>query len=382
MTKQKIQKTLKKLKEIKKQDNSFSNGKIIGSMCTEPHSIAKKTYNEFIETNLGDPKLFSGTKKIEKKYIEFLSKLLHAPNTSDGLIGSGGTESNIVAMWIAKKITRKTKIIVPESAHFSFQKIASLMDINLTTIPLNNKYTTNIKELEKKIDEETAAVVAIAGSTELGTVDDIPKISKICEKNNVFLHVDAAFGGYILPFLKKLDYNVPDFDFLLKGVDSVSIDAHKMGCSAIPLGTLMIRNSDWKETISVKSDCVSTKKQSGILGTRPGASVAAAYAVADYLGMNGYQDIVKKCMNNTFYTEKKVKELGLNCLIKPVTNVIGIHLDKPKSVAKELEKKGWQVNIMDRISCIRLVLMPHVTKKTIDSFIPDLKKVCIDVGEL
>ncbi len=379
---QKQNNTIKKLEKYKKQDYTFKSGHILGSMCTEPHAIAKKTYKNFLETNLGDPKLFSGTKKIEKKYIDFLSKLLHAPKQSDGLIGSGGTESNIVAIWIAKKITGKTNIIVPESAHFSFQKIASLMDVNLTTVPLNKKYTVDLKELREKLDEETAAVVAIAGSTELGTVDYIPKISKICEKNNVFLHVDAAFGGYVLPFMKKLDYDVTDFDFLLNGVDSVSIDAHKMGCSTIPLGALMIKKSGWKDKISVKSDCVSTKKQSGILGTRPGASVAAAYAVSDYLGMKGYQDIVKRCMINTFYTEKRVKEIGLDCLIKPVMNVIGVRLAKPESVAKGLEKKGWQVNIMDRISCIRLVLMPHITKESIDSFIPDLKKVCIKVGEL
>lgn len=375
-------KTINKLKKLKKQDNSFKTGRILGSMCTEPHTIAKKIYMDFIETNLGDPKLFSGTKKIEKKYLEFLSKLLHAPKNYDGIIGSGGTESNIIAIWIAKKITGKNKIIIPESAHFSFQKIASLMDIKISTVSLNKNYCINIKELEKKIDQKTAAVVAIAGSTELGTIDDIPNISKICNENNIFLHVDAAFGGYIIPFLKKTNYNIPDFDFKLKGVDSISIDAHKMGCSTIPMGALMIKNKEWSEKISVISDCVSTKKQSGILGTRPGAAVAAAYAVADYLGYEGYQKIINNCMKNTFYTEKKLIEIGLKCLIKPVTNVIGIPLNNPKIVAKELEKLGWQVNIMDRISCIRLVLMPHVKKQHIDLFILDLKKVCKKVGEI
>lgn len=381
--KTKQQNTLKKLEKYKKHDNSFSQGKILGSMCTEPHPIAKKTYIDFIETNLGDPKLFSGTKKIEKKYINFLTKLLHAPKKSNGLIGSGGTESNIVAIWIAKKLTGKNKIIVPESAHFSFKKIESLMDIRISTVKLNKKYSINIKNLEKKIDEKTAAVVGIAGSTELGTIDDIPKIGEICKKNNIFLHVDAAFGGYVIPFLKKIGYeHIPDFDFQIDGVSSISIDAHKMGCSVIPLGTLMIKDKKWSDKISVKSDCVSTKKQSGILGTRPGASVAAGFAVADSLGFNGYKKIIKKCMNNTFYTEKRVHEIGLNCLIKPVTNVIGIHMKNPEQVAKELEKIGWQVNIMDRISCIRLVLMPHVKKQSIDEFIPDLKKTCENVGEL
>lgn len=382
MEEKKQNNTLKKLLKYKKQDNSFTEGNILGSMCTTPHPIAKKTYEKFLETNLGDPKLFSGTKKLEKKYIKFLSELLHSPKNTTGLIGSGGTESNIIAIWIAKRVTGKRKIIVPASAHFSFKKIESLMDIELSTFPLNKDYCSDIKKLEEKIDEETAAVVAIAGSTELGTVDDIQKISRICENNNVFLHVDAAFGGYIIPFLKDMNYSIPDFDFQVSGVDSISIDAHKMGCSVIPLGTLMIRDKKWSDMISVKSDCVSTKRQSGILGTRPGASVAAGFAVADYLGFDGYKKIVEKCMKNTFYTEKRIDEIGLNCLVKPVTNVLGIPLKNPGKVAKKLEKLGWQVNIMDRISCIRIVLMPHVKKQSIDFFIPDLEKTCKSVGEL
>jgi len=67
----------------------------------------------------------------------------------------------------------------------------------------------------------------------------------------IFFHVDAAFGGFIIPFLKELNYDVPDFDFQLKGVSTISLDAHKMGYSAIPLGTLAIKDEKWLDEISV-----------------------------------------------------------------------------------------------------------------------------------
>ena len=137
----------------------------------------------------------------------------------------------------------------------------------------------DIKKISGKINKNTAAVVGVAGSTELGTVDPIPELSEICSDENIFLHVDAAFGGFVIPFLKQLHYDVPDFDFLLKGINTVSIDAHKMGYSAMPLGTLIIRDEKWLDEISVKSPCISSKKQTGILGTRSGGPVAAAYAV-------------------------------------------------------------------------------------------------------
>jgi len=373
---------LKELDSFRNKDFTFNSGRILGSMCTQPHPIAKEAYNKFLETNLGDPDLFPGTKEIEEKLKLFILQLLNAPNSSSGQIVSGGTEGNITAMWIAKKLSGKNEIIVPENAHFSFQKIASLMDMKVIPISLNKEYYIDISKVEEKINNNTAAVVGIAGSTELGTVDPIDKLGKICLDNNIFLHIDAAFGGYVIPFLKELNYDVPDFDFKILGVSSVSIDSHKMGYSAIPLGTLVVREKKWLDKISVKSHCVSGMRQSGILGTRSGGPVAAAYAVTKYLGKKGYKNLVRNCMNLTFYTEKRIKELGLKLAVKPTMNVIGVKIKNLSDVVNNLSRLGWKVNKVDRISCIRIVLMPEIEKENIDMFIPDLEKACEEAGEL
>ena len=382
INKNKYYKILKQLQTFKEKDFTFSSGRILGSMCTQPHPIAKKAYIEFLETNLGDPELFPGTRKIELKYISFISNLLNAPKAASGLIGSGGSESNITAIWIAKKLSGKKEIIAPISAHFSFEKISSFMDIKLTYIPLNKDYTMDIKTLKKKINNNTAAVIGLAGSTELGTIDQIYEISQICNDQNIFLHIDAAFGGFVIPFLKKLGYKVNDFDFKIKGVDSISIDAHKMGYSAIPLGALIIRNKKWLNEISVETPYISIKRQAGILATRSGGSVAAAYAVAKYLGKEGYKNLVKKCMSNTRYMEKKINDLGLSFVIKPTMNVLGIKIKKPAKLVNKLTYYGWKVNNMERLSAIRLVIMPHITKKIVDNFIPDLEKACKETREI
>jgi len=373
---------LKELDKYRDRDFTFASGRILGSMCTQPHPIAKEAYFKFLETNLGDPELFPGTKDIETKLISFISDLLNAPKGSAGQIVSGGTEGNVNAMWLAKKLTKKRDIIIPRSAHFSFQKIASLMDMTLVTLPLTKDYLIDITKLKEKISKNTAAVVGIAGSTELGTIDPIPELNDICLDEHVFLHVDAAFGGFVIPFLKQIGYDLPDFDFKLKGVNTISIDAHKMGYSAIPLGALIVRNKKWIDEISVESNCVSSERQSGILGTRSGGPVAAAYAVIRYLGKDGYRELVKRCMENTYYTQRRIEDIGLELVTRPVMNVIGVKMKKPSRVVNKLTKYGWKVNKMDKISCVRIVLMPHVTKKTIDDFIPDLKKVCEEVGEL
>jgi tyrosine decarboxylase/aspartate 1-decarboxylase len=376
------QEILKKLDSIRNKDYTFSSGKILGSMCTQPHPIAKEAYIKFLDTNLGDPELFPGSKEIESELIAFISDLLNAPKTSTGLIGSGGTESNITAIWLAKNITRKNEIIVPESAHFSFEKIKSLMDIKLKVIPQNKDYIIDINNLRKKISKETAAIVGIAGSTELGTIDPIADLNDICDDENIFLHIDAAFGGFVIPFLKELGYNVSDFDFNLKNVSSISIDAHKMGYSAIPLGILLVRREKWLKEISVETPYISSKRQAGLLATRSGGPVAAAYAVTKYFGKNGYKNLIERCMSVTNYTQEKIENLGLNLVINPTMNVIGIKLKNPVKVVKKLADFGWKVNKMDRLSAIRIVLMPHVTKEIINDFIPDLKKVCRESGEI
>lgn len=372
----------KELEQYKQRDFSFSSGHILGSMCTQPHPIARDAYIKFLETNLGDPELCPGTKEIESRFKSFISSLLNAPKSSTGLIVSGGTEGNITAIWIAKQISRKKEVILPQSAHFSFQKLSSLMNIKLIEVPLTNEYVMDIIKMKKKIRKGIAAVIAVAGSTELGTIDPIPELSDICFDEHIFFHVDAAFGGFIIPFLRELGYNVPQFDFKLKGVSSISIDSHKMGYSAIPLGTLMIRKADWLESISVESPYISSEKQAGVLGTRSGAPVAAAYAVARYLGFQGYLMMVKSCMDITSYTKKRLEELGLSLVTNPTMNVIGVRLTNPGKIVKKLSQYGWRVNKVERLSCIRLVLMPQITKKIIDEFMPVLKKTCDEVGEL
>lgn len=378
----KEERIIKKIEEYRDEDFTYKSGHILGSMCTQPFPIAKKAYTQFMETNLGDPKLFSGTKEIEKKLISFISKLLHSPQDSAGMTTSGGTEANITSMWIAKNLTGKKEVIVPKSAHFSFKKIASLMDMKLVPVETDKQYRTEVKKVKEKISDKTAAIVALAGSTELGKIDPIPELSQICQDKNIFLHVDAAFGGFVIPFLKKMGYNVTDFDFKNQGVDTISIDSHKMGCSAIPLGTLVLKDSKFLDYISVESSCVSSEKQAGLMGTRSGGPVAAAYTVTQFLGREGYKKIVENCMDNTYYTKKRLEEIGLELLTDPTMNVLGVKLDEPKKISKKLTEKGWKVNIMDRISCIRLVLMPHVKKRNIDSFIPDLKKVCEQENEI
>jgi tyrosine decarboxylase/aspartate 1-decarboxylase len=378
----KEQKILNRLKTFQRRDYSFSSGHILGSMCSQPHPIAKKAYSQFLETNIGDPGLFPGTKEIESHFISFILQLLNAPPTASGHIVSGGTEGNIAAMWTAQQLTGKNEIILPASAHFSFQKIASLMNMKLVTIPLTNQHTMDVSQIKNYVSDQTAAIVGIAGSTDVGAIDPIAELSDIALEEHIFLHIDAAFGGFIIPYLIRLGYDLPLCDFSHEGISTISIDAHKMGYAAIPLGTLVLRKKKWLEEISVKSQCISTKKQAGILGTRSGAPVAAGYAVTQYLQHEGYTELVKTIMETTDYTIKRINDIGLSLVAKPMLNVISVKVNHLDKIVDSLASYGWKVNKIDHLSSFRIVIMPQITKTIIDEFIPVLQKTCHEVGEL
>ncbi|MCG2826968.1 MAG: tyrosine decarboxylase MfnA [Thermoplasmatales archaeon] len=370
---------MKELRNAYDENYHFKDGGILGSMCTKPHNIALKAHSMFIESNLGNPGLYPGTKKLEKKVIGMLGGFLHNRNAC-GHVTNGGTESNITALWIAKKITKKKEVIFPESAHFSFHKACDLMDLKPVEISLDENYRMRVDEVEDKISNNTACVVGVAGTTELGVVDPIDKLSDICN-GKTFLHVDAAFGGFVIPFLKELGYNLADFDFSLDSVCSITVDPHKMGMASIPAGVLLLKEKQYLKSISRKPVYL-TGVQACLSGTRCSASVPGAYAVMKILGKDGYKKIVKRCMDTTFYLSKRFKEIGLSLPVEPEMNVVCAKVKNPDRIVKELDKKGWKISKTRKPKCIRIVVMPHVTRKVVEDFIPELEKVCRKLGEI
>jgi len=362
------------LNNARAKDFSFSSGHILGSMCTEPHPIAVEAYNMFIETNLGDPGIFPGTKEIEDKVIKMIGKMLHAPPSFYGKMVAGGTEGNLTALWIYKKMRGKKEVIIPEHAHFSFQKASSLMDIKLKVIK-SKEHVMDVQAVKQCIGEHTSCVVAVAGTTNLGLIDPIEEIGEICAKKGIPLHVDAAFGGFVIPFLKELGYTHKKFDFEVEGVMSIAVDPHKMGLSVIPSGCFLVREKSMMDFISVKAPCTHTRMHFSLLGTRPGASAAATYAVMKYFGMDGYKKMVKQCMELTMEIAMEMEKRGMKLIAEPEMNILSIKVSDARKVAIKLAERKWKVGVDEENNAIRIVVMPHVKKNLIGKFLSDLQEV-------
>jgi len=372
-------KILKMLKIKLQSDLIYSSGKILSSMCTSPHNFTKQIYRIYLEKNLGDPILFPASAELEHEAIQMLGSLLSNPKAS-GSIVSGGTEANIIALWTARNIAKKDggEVVVPVSAHYSFDKAADLLSLKLIKVKLNHRFQMDVKAAEEAITQRTVAIVGVAGTTGLGTVDPIPELSEIASANNIHLHVDAAFGGFVLPFLEELGYDALDFDFRLLGVGSITIDPHKMGLAPIPAGGILFRNKAMTEVISTRVPYLAGEgtSQSTLLGTRSGASAVAVWALLKHLGRAGYMAIVENCLRLTWKLVKGIRQIdGLDVVTEPTVNVVGIKSDRVdvRLVFQELRERGWAVSLFPGF--IRIVIMPHTKPLHIRNLIEDMKRI-------
>lgn len=370
---------LEELKKRLQKDLNFNSGKILGSMCASPHPFAKQVFASFIEKNLGDPGLFPATAELELEAIQMLGSLLSHPNAI-GHIVSGGTEANILAMWAARNLADKKRheIVAPVSAHSSIEKSANLLNLRLVKVRLDDTFRMDLDDAEHKVTEKTCAIVGVAGTTGLGVVDPITKLSEIALAHNVSFHVDAAFGGFVLPFLKELGYSAPEFDFKLSGVSSITVDPHKMGMAPIPAGGILFRDATMLKAVGKRVPYLAggETEQTTLLGTRPGASCLAFWALLKHLGREGYRNTIQRCIRQTLKLAEAITQIdGVGLVTYPTMNIVGIKSEELSTelIAQELRKRGWAIALFPRY--VRIVIMPHITSFHIQEFLEDLEDV-------
>ena len=377
------QKIFELLEKKLNKDLSYESGSILGSMCSEPLNIAKEIHEKYISKNLGDPGLFMGTAELEKEVIREIGGLFGNSNVI-GTFTTGGSEANLIAMRIARNLhpnIKKPEVVLPCSAHVSFDKAADLLNLKLKKVNLHDNFQIDLDHLESLVNDKTCAVVGVAGTTSLGLVDPIEKIGEIIEGRDIFFHVDAAFGGFVLPFLKELGYSVPAWDFSLKSVDSITADAHKMGLGIIPSGGFFVKDASIlkKTGFDIPYLAGGNFRHFHIVGTRPGSPIIAFWAIIKHLGVKGFTEIVKKCMENTKFLAQRISEIdGVKLAVDPIMNIIGITTESGNSICEleqSLRNNKWMLGKFLNFNLVRAVIMPHVKREHLLEFSYDLEKI-------
>ena len=336
--------------------------RVLTSMCTEPHPRAREAAERFLATNPGDPGTYESIVDLETKAIEMLGAVAGLEDPA-GYITSGGTEANIQAIRIARNRaeTDSPNVVAPASAHFSFRKAVEVLGVELRTAPVTN-HRADIEAMTELVDTDTVAVVGVAGSTEYGAVDPIPALAELATDADALCHVDAAWGGFYLPFTDR------DWQFSHADIDTMTIDPHKVGQAAIPAGGLLARETALFDELAIDTPYLESATQVTLTGTRSGAGVASAVAAMEALWPAGYRDAYDRAMDNARWVADALESRGHE-VFGPELPLVAADLSVP--MTDELRERGWRVS-KTGAGELRIVCMPHVTRSMLRSFVADL----------
>lgn len=324
----------------------------------EVAEVLHQAYNRFSFENGLNPSVFKSLKQMESEVISMTLNLLNAPETAVGTMTSGGTESILCAVKAAKKYAQsKSKnilrgnIVIPATAHPAFNKAADYFDLDVRIVPcIGEELAPDLEQMKSLINADTVLIVGSSPAYPHGYIDPLEAINKIALEKDIWFHVDACVGGYIIPFLEQLGHPVPLFDFRLSGVHSISLDIHKYGYGPKGSSAVVYRNAALRK----KQYYVYTAWPGGLYaspavsGTRPGGGIAAAWAVMKYLGNEGY----RKMAGETFVAAKKIQDGinkidGLKVVGTPLTTVFSFmssgNLDIYR-LGDELSALGWHLD--------------------------------------
>jgi len=218
-----------------------------------------------------------------------------------------------------------------------------------------------------------------------GIIDPLEALSALALEKNIWLHIDACVGGYLIPFVEQIGEPVMPFDFRLDGVSSISLDLHKYAYAAKGASVVMYRNAELRRgQYYVYSEWAGGLYASpSISGTRSGGAVAAAWAVMRHLGMEGYADYTRKTLDAARKVQQAVRNIeGLAVTGDPLLPVFSIHSTGKVDIYQlgdALSAKGWHLDRQLQPPSLHLSVT-YGNVPFIDDFIADLHEAVTKVS--
>ena len=347
-------------------------------------AIQKEAYAAYMSENGLGPLAFPSLAQMEKDVISMGLGLLHGPEGATGAMTSGGTDSITMAIKTARDYARangrakeRANVILPQSAHLAFDKACHLMDIEVRRIPLktDGSFEADVSAMEAACDVDTIMMVGSAPNFPHGIIDPIEALGEAATRKNVWLHVDACVGGYFAPFARMNGVPVPPFDFDVPAVCSMSADLHKYGYAAKGASTVLFRSQELYAHMPFDLSCWSgaPMKTPTLAGTRPGGAISAAWAVMNYLGVDGYRRLQGLVCDTRKRVEEGVRALGFEVLGNPMLGLIAFrHPDHHAfAIYGEIFKRGWFTSATKEPPSLHLMLSPRHAD-FIDAYLADL----------
>ena len=322
----------------------------------EADELSHEIYMKFLKTNALDPTVCPSVMALENELVEMSKNHVNADSEVVGNFTTGGTESIILAVKTARNWAREHKpqikqpeMILPVTAHAAFQKAAEYLDVKPVRVEVDPvTYRADLKAVEEAITENTILLVGSAPSYAHGVIDPIRELGQLALKRDLLLHVDACVGGYLLHNFRKLGVEVPDYDFSVPGVTSLSMDLHKYGYTPKPASIILYKNKDLRryQIFSFSGWTGYTIINSTLPSSRTGGPVAAAWSVMNFLGQDGYMKLAKTILDGTRKLIVGIENIpDLYVMGRPHMNLVAVTSDTINvfHIADEMKERGWYI---------------------------------------
>ena len=391
-----------KIRDFKAAMTPAERGKLSSTAFQGRDEMGKLVYDSFLEF-LGWNGLFSfqeaAAAQMENDVLDICVNLFTG---GDALLAeqcranftSGGTESNFCGLHAMRAWARDHKphitapeIVAPYSTHSTVHKTAKYLDLKVVTVPQKDDLTADLEALAAAIGPNTIGIVGSAPNWPYGHVDPITEFGQLALQHDLWLHVDACVGGYILPFMRELGEDVPAYDFSVPGVRSMTGDLHKYGYAPKPCSTVLWRSQAEQayHYMPITEWACGLYLSQSFIGSRPMGPVAGIWALMHYWGKQGYLDNARRILEiKQAIARKCEQEPGLRTwptqgpLMMIAADDFNIEL-----VVGGMEQQGWRLLGVINPPAIHLTL-DVMEDKDLQKFLDDLGEVCAKIrsGEI
>ncbi len=376
------------LETAKKDDFSWREGRMalyFYYLNEEVKQVQQEAYLAYWTENAMGQRAFPSMKKLETEVMEMGLSLMHAPKEAAATFTSGGTESIFLAVKTARDWARATKgitnpnMVIPRTGHPAFDRAAEYLNIKVVRVPTTrNDFRADVQEMERRIDGDTIMLLGSAPNYPYGVFDQIADIAALAQERGLWMHVDACVGGFLAPFVKQIGYDIPPFDFSIPGVTSISADLHKYGYAPKGASLMMLRDQALQkhQTFTFDNWERGAYASNTAQGTRAGGAVAAAWAVMNFLGQDGYEKWAAVIMDTVEKLTTGINAIPGLAVIEPHELCIFAYHSKDPSldigaVADAMLARGWFVGRQAEPRGIHMHLNP-VHAETADLYLEDL----------
>lgn len=374
----------------------WENGLVSGAVYNGQHKhieLLNEAFSLYSIANPLHPDIWPSVMKFDSEVIAMTANLVNGGDTNVcGSSSSGGTESIIMAIKSHRDFFREfhgitaPEMVVGNSAHAAVDKACDLMGIKLIKVPLDpDTFKIDLRALEAAIGPNTIMMYASAPSYPHGAIDPVREMGALAVRYSIGLHVDCCLGGFVLPFAKKMGYSVPDFDFSVPGVSSMSLDTHKYGYALKGTSVVLYRNRQLRQSqYFCYADWTGGMYTTPtIAGSRSGGLIAQCWASLMALGEEGYHQHTRDILAVTQEIAAGVREIqGLRLLggtpeamIVCFAGAEGVNI---YSVSDKMAHRGWSLNALQNPPCVHICCtVTHVKRG--EQFLKDLREAVQEV---